>query len=67
MAVQSGDEKYKRSTILGRLIFGINCLAVCKFSQHGSGMLALLGVGDLLAALAMHLTIGGAGGKGKKL
>lgn len=67
MAVRDGDEKFKKNTISGRAIFGVNCLAVCAFGQHGSSFLALLGVGDLLASLAMHLTLKGESAKGKKL
>merc|ERR1712070_461474 len=58
MAVYTLDEKLKRNSTSGRIIFAALAYFVCFQTPHGSALVALAGAINLVSGLAMGLSLG---------
>ncbi|KDE09799.1 hypothetical protein MVLG_00198 [Microbotryum lychnidis-dioicae p1A1 Lamole] len=58
LSVYTLDEKAKRNSTPGRLLFAATCFYVSKKTPHGSSLLALFGIFSFFSGLFMGFTVG---------
>ncbi|GAA5917938.1 hypothetical protein JCM6882_004132 [Rhodosporidiobolus microsporus] len=58
MAVYTLDEKFKRNSVSGRLFATLASYYACYSTPHGSSLIALFGIFNLVTGLVLGLSVG---------
>ncbi|GAA5827107.1 hypothetical protein JCM11251_001120 [Rhodosporidiobolus azoricus] len=58
MAVYTLDEKFKRNSVSGRILVAIACYYTCNSTNHGSSLVAVFGLFNLVTGVLLGVSVG---------